>query len=122
MYSEEETIINESNSHYVFDPIYLTILSKIQKFIEQGYSWIIDLVIDHNIGLLKGNLLAGSSYIKLPKQLRHSRTGFIYIHNTYYNKYFKWYLIYIHPPDFDPARKRKIEKLLLLGEKGNMFL
>ena len=33
-YSEEETIINESNSDYVFDAIYVTILSNIQKFIE----------------------------------------------------------------------------------------
>ena len=81
-----------------------------------------DSVIDHNIGLLNGNLSAGSSYIKLPKQLRHSRTGFIYIHNTDYNKYFKWCLVYIHPPNFDTARKSSIEKLLLIGEKGNMFL
>ena len=37
-YSEEEPIINENNSDYVFDAIYVTILSNIQKFIEQGYS------------------------------------------------------------------------------------
>ena len=35
---EEEAIINENNSDYVFDAIYVTILSNIQKFIEQGYS------------------------------------------------------------------------------------
>ena len=39
-YSEEEAIINENNSDYVFDAIYVTILSNIQKFIEQGYSQI----------------------------------------------------------------------------------
>ena len=37
-YSEEEAIINENNSDYVFDAIYVTILSNIQNFIEQGYS------------------------------------------------------------------------------------
>ena len=37
----------------------------------------IDLVIDHNISILKYNPLAGSSYTRLPKELNHQRKGLI---------------------------------------------
>ena len=33
------------------------------------------MVIDHNINVSKYNPLAGSSYIKLPKELDHPRKG-----------------------------------------------
>ena len=37
--------------------------------LEKGSCWIIDSVIDHNISILNNIRLAGSSYIKLPKEL-----------------------------------------------------
>ena len=41
----------------------------LNQFILRSYSgWIIDSVIDHNINISKYNPLAGSSYIKLPKE------------------------------------------------------
>ena len=46
---------------------------KIPKTQGKGSGWIIDSVIDHNINILKRNLLAGSSYIKLPKILNHPK-------------------------------------------------
>ena len=56
--------------------------------------------------------LAGSSYIKLPKELSHSRKGFIIIQNAYHNECFKWCLIrHLHPLDYHPERNRKISKL-----------
>ena len=42
------------------------IISNIQKSFGKGSGWIIDSVIDE---ISKCNLLAGSSYIKLPKEL-----------------------------------------------------
>ena len=48
-----------------------------------------NLVIDHNISISKYNLLARSSYIKLPKQLDYPRKGLINIQNIDDNKYFK---------------------------------
>ena len=40
-----------------------------QNYLGKGSAWIIDLVIDYIINTLKYNPLAGSSYIKLPKEL-----------------------------------------------------
>ena len=48
-----------------------------------------DSVIDDTISILKYNSLAGSSYIKLPKELDHPRKGLINIQIVYDNKGFK---------------------------------
>ena len=48
-----------------------------------------DSVTDDTISILKYNSLAGSSYIKLPKELDHPRKGLINIQNVYDNKGFK---------------------------------
>ena len=66
MNSKAETIINKSEIDDVFEPIYLTIISNIQKSLGKGSGWIIDLIIDHNNNISKYSPLAGSSYIKLP--------------------------------------------------------
>ena len=55
----------------LFESIYITIISNIHKSLGKGLSWIIDSVIDHNIKISKCNPLAGSSCIKLPKELDH---------------------------------------------------
>ena len=39
----------------------------------------IKISINHNINISKYNPLAGSSYIKLPKELNHPRKGLINI-------------------------------------------
>ena len=44
-----ETIINESDIDYVFQPIYTAIITNIQKYFGKGSGWIIDSVIDHTI-------------------------------------------------------------------------
>ena len=71
--SKAETVINENDIDDVFESIYSTIISNMQKYIGQGSGWIIDSVIDHNINISKYNPLADSSYIKLPKELDHPR-------------------------------------------------
>ena len=72
-HSKAETIIGESDVDDVFESIYTTIISNIQKWLGKSTNWIIDLVIEHNISISKYNLLAGSSYINLPKELDHLR-------------------------------------------------
>ena len=78
--SKTETTINESDIDDVFESIYNTIISNIQKSLGKGSSWIIDSVIDRDINVSKYNPLASSSYIKLPKELNHPRKGLINIH------------------------------------------
>ena len=52
-----------------------------QKSLRKSSSWIIGSVIDHAISISKYNPLAGSSYIKLPKELDDLRKGLINIQN-----------------------------------------
>ena len=53
----------------MFQWIYTTIIANIQKYFGKGSGWIIDSIIDHTISISKYDSLAGSSYIKLPKEL-----------------------------------------------------
>ena len=70
----------------MFQPIYTKIIKKIQKSLGVGSDWIIDSVIDHTISISKYNSLAGSSYIKLPKELDHPRKGLINIQSNHNNE------------------------------------
>ena len=71
--SKAETIINQNDIDGVFESVYTTIISNIQKSIRKGLGWIVDSVIDHSIDISKGKPIAGSSYIKLPNELDHPR-------------------------------------------------
>ena len=63
----------------VFESIYSTIILNIQKSLGKGSGWIIYSVIDLTNSFSKYNLLAGSSYIKLLKELNHPRKVLINI-------------------------------------------
>ena len=58
--SKAEIIINKSDIDNVFQSIYTTVISKIQKSLGKVPGWIIDSVIDHAISVSKYNPLAGS--------------------------------------------------------------
>ena len=106
-----EVIINESDIDDVFQSIYTTIITSIQKSLGKGSGWIIDSFIDHTIRISKYNRLAESSYIKLPKELYHPRKGLINIINNDDNECFKWCLVrYINPADHNPRRITKSDK------------
>ena len=51
--------------------IYTKITTNLQKFSGKRLGWIIDSVINHTVSISKYNPLAGSSYIKLTKELDH---------------------------------------------------
>ena len=77
----------------VFESLYTTTISNIQKSLGKSSGWIIESVIDHTISISKYNPLAGNSYIKLRKEFVHPRKGFINIQNTDDNEYFKGCLV-----------------------------
>ena len=109
--SKAEIIINKSDIDNVFQSIYTTIISKIQKSLGNVSGWIIDSAIDHTISVSKYNPLAGSSYIKLPKELDHPRKGFINVQNTYDNECVKWFIVrYLNPAEHNPRRITKADK------------
>ena len=109
--SKAEIIINESDIDDVFQSRYTAIITNIHKSLGKGSGWIIDSVIVHTISISKYNPLAGSSYIKLTKELDHPRKGLINIQNIDDNECFKWCLVrYLNPADFNPRRITKADK------------
>ena len=105
--SKAEIIINESDIENVFQSIYTAIISNIQKSLGKCSGWIIDSAIDYTISISKYNPLAGSSYIKLCKELDHPRKGWINIQNTY-DECFKWSIVrYLNPANHHPERITK---------------
>ena len=79
MNSRAETIISKSDNNDVFESVYSTIISNIQKNQGKDSSWIIDSVIDYSINISKYNPVAGTSYTKLPKELNHPQKDLINI-------------------------------------------
>ena len=69
--SKAEIIMNRTDIDDVFESIYTTIITNIQKSLGKGSGWIIDSVIDPTTSISKYNPLAGISYIKLLKELDH---------------------------------------------------
>ena len=63
------------------------------------------------MSISKYNPLAGSSYIKLPKELDHPRKGLINFQNTDHNECFKWSIArYLTPANHHPARITKVDR------------
>ena len=85
-----EITTNEGGIDDVFKSTYTTIITSIQKTLGIGPIWIIYSVIDNTVSISKYNPLAGSSYIKLPKELDHPNKGLINIQNTDGNECSKW--------------------------------
>ena len=79
----------------------------------QNSGRIIDWVKDHNINISKYNPLAGSIYIKLPKELDYPRKGLDIIQNIDDNACFELCLVrYLHPPDRNQQQVQKLTKVL----------
>ena len=91
----------------MFQSFYTTIVTNIQKYLWKGSGLSINSVNYHTISISKYNFLIGSSYIKLPKELAHSRKGLglINTQNTNDNECYKWGIVwYLKPADGNQAR------------------
>ena len=75
--SKVEKIINKSHIDDEFQSIYSRIITNIQKSSGKCSGLIIVSVIDHSIRISKYNSLAGTIYIKLPKELDHPKNDWL---------------------------------------------
>ena len=82
MNGKAENIINESDIDVVFESVYTTITSNIQKSLGKSSGWIIDLVRGFNFNISKYNPLAGGSYTKLPRSLDYPRKALLKLSQT----------------------------------------
>ena len=86
------------------------ILNKIAQWISEGSGWTIESVDNHYLNIVKYQPTRGSSYIKLPQELRNSVKGLINMKNED-NECFRWcHIRHLNPQDKDPQRIKKCDK------------
>ena len=83
------------------------ILNKIAQWISEGSGWTIQSVDNHYLNIVKYQPMKGSSYIKLPQELRNSVKGLTNMKNED-NECFRWcHIRHLNPQDKDPQRIKK---------------
>ena len=88
---------------------------RIDNWINEGSGWIVELIESQYINISTYRPLSGSSYVKLPAELRSSKKGLINIKNND-QKCFLWcHVRHINPVKILPERiQEKIEGLLIV--------
>ena len=99
--STRKTVINHKVS---IENASQEILRRIDNCINKGSGWIIELIESQYINISTYRPLSGSSYVKLPAELRSSKKGLINIKNND-QKCFLWcHVRHINPVKIHPER------------------
>ena len=86
------------------------ILNFIAKWISEGSGWTIESVDNHYLNIVQYQPIKGSSYIKLPQELRNGKKGLINMKNED-NECFRWcHIRRLNPQDKNPQRIKKSDK------------
>ena len=108
--STTDLIINETDIKLAIQASQQHILNKIAQWISEGSGWTIQSIENHYINIVNYSPLKGSSYIKLPQELRNSAKGLINMKNKD-NECFRWcHIRHLNPQDKDPQRIKKTDK------------
>ena len=84
------------------------ILNIIAQWVSEGSGWTIESVDNHYLNIVQYHPMKGSSYIKLPQELRNSSKGLINMKNED-NECFRWcHIRHLNPQDKYPQRIKKI--------------
>ena len=89
------------------------ILNVIDKWVSEGSGWVIDRIDSHYLNVTLYKPLNGSSYIKLPTDLRNTKKGLINIKNKD-NECFRWcHIRHLNPQEKNPQRIKKEDKKMI---------
>ena len=107
--STTDLIINETDIKLTIQASQQQILNKIAQWISEGSGWTIQSIENHYINIVNYSPLKGSSYIKLPQELRNSAKGLINMKNKD-NECFRWcHIRHLNPQDKDSQRIKKTD-------------
>ena len=108
--SKPQTIINKTEINKSLQSSKDHILNMIAKWISDGSGWTVESVDNHYLNIVQYQPMNGSSYIKLPQELRHHRKGLINMKNED-NECFRWcHIRHLNPQDKNPQRIKKSDK------------
>ena len=100
------------NYKFSLDKSFQEILYRIDNWINEGSGWIVELIESQYINISTYRPLSGSSYVKLPAELRSSKKGLINIKNND-QKCFLWcHVRHINPVKIHPERITREDKKL----------
>ena len=108
--SKPKTIINNTEINEALQLSKQQILNMIAQWISEGSGWTIESVDNHYLNIVQYQPMKGSSYIKLPQELRNSAKGLINMKNED-NECFRWcHIRHFNPQDKNPQRIKKSDK------------
>ena len=108
--SKPKTIINNTEINEALQLSKQQILNMIAQWISEGSGWTIESVDNHYLNIVQYQPMKGSSYIKLPQELRNSAKGLINMKNED-NECFRWcHIRHLNPQDIHPERIKKSDK------------
>ena len=109
--STTDLIINETDIKLAIQASQQQILNKIAQWISEGSGWTIQSIENHYINIVNYDPLKGSSYIKLPQELKNR--GLINLQNED-NECFRWcHIRYLNPQEKDPQRIKRTDKTFI---------
>ena len=109
--STTDLIINETDIKLAIQASQQQILNKIAQWISEGSGWTIQSIENHYINIVNYSPLKGSSYIKLPQELKNR--GLINLQNED-NECFRWcHIRHLNPQGKDPQRIKKTDKTFI---------
>ncbi|KAL9954736.1 hypothetical protein ACROYT_G042310 [Oculina patagonica] len=108
--SQPQTIINNLEIAESLQVSKQKILNFVAQWISEGSGWTIQSVDNHYLNIVKYEPIKGSSYIRLPQELRNSSKGLINMKNED-NECFRWcHIRHLNPQEKYPQRIKKIDK------------
>ena len=108
--SKPQTIINNTEIPEALQLTKQQILNMIAQWVSEGSGWTIQSVDNHYLNIVQYKPMKGSSYIKLPQELRNGKKGLINMKNED-NECFRWcHIRHLNPQDNNPQRIKKSDK------------
>ena len=108
--SKPQNIINNTEISEALQLSKQQILNMIAQWVSEGSGWTIQSVDNHYSNIVQYQPMKGSSYIKLPQELRNSAKGLINMKNED-NECFRWcHIRHLNPQAKYPQRIKKSDK------------
>ena len=105
--STAKTVINHKFS---LENAFQEILYRIDNWINEGSGWIVEFIESQYINISTYRPLSGSSYTKLPAELRNSKKGLINNQNDDHKCFLWCHVRHINPINIHPEKITKEDK------------
>ena len=108
---KNRNLIRPEDLGELLDEVMEVINGKLSKYDTNGSGWVFHTILSHDLHVSKYDPLRGSSYLELPKQLRHSNKGLVNIKNED-DKCFLWcHVRHLRPQEHNPNRVKKEDRI-----------